>query len=158
MSEGATAPDTGPRAVLQISWRLDREQQFVIELPQEDRIVQTGEQIIKACDLQITGVLWSKEFRAMLGRIGEFCASNKEHISACYTSLRSNKICVFFCPRSESFDFELSDALAEFSIEISERYSLVGRVHLRQVPLWDVESFVPSDSLQFTGWDSESKS
>jgi hypothetical protein len=54
-----------------------------------------------------------------------------------------------FVPKTESFDFELADELAELQFDFQQRFAnLLGALEVGQIPSWDLQRFLEPDAAE----------
>ncbi|HUU97587.1 MAG TPA: hypothetical protein VM487_17770 [Phycisphaerae bacterium] len=130
MTDTRTSPEP-----VRISEARDGERPYVIHPEDDDLFVRTGKQVIEACRLGISLQLWVEEFKAMLRHVSDWAGDRADKVRACCCAPHGASVTFFVAPRSEQFDFDLSDAMTELNAELVQRFN-VGPVELHQVP-WD---------------------
>jgi hypothetical protein len=116
-------------------------QQYRIITVNEEIILRTGEQIVRACQLQISASAWQQNFSLMAEHVSKWCEKRRSEISLALVDLRSEKIVFYFVPRSDQFDFNLATEQAELDIFLNTR-GAIGYTESRQVPGWELDRFV----------------
>lgn len=119
----------------------DSDPQVVLHPANDDLFVRTGRQVIGACRLGISVELWLRELDAALAKVREWAAARADSVRACYCAPRVERIMLFFCPKSEQFDFELADGLADLNVQLVKDFN-VGMVEVSQVPWEELDRFV----------------
>ena len=119
----------------------DGERQYVLHPENNDLFVRTGRQVIEGCRLGISLEVWFGECKAMFDEVLEWAKVRANQIRACYAVPRGVGIGLFFVPRSESFDFDLADHLAELNVKLVRSFN-VGPVEIHQVPADEIDRFI----------------
>jgi hypothetical protein len=125
----------------------DGDRQYVLHPDDNDLFVQTGRQVIDGCRLTISLDVWFLECDAMFNEVSEWAAKRSERILACYAVPRSMGMGLFFVPRSESFDFDLADQLAELNSNLVRTYN-VGPVEILQIPANEKVRFIAPNTAR----------
>jgi hypothetical protein len=120
-------------------------QNYRIITSNEDIIQRNGEQIVRACQLQISVSTWWQNFDLAVGRVAQWCGERAEKLALALVDLRSDKVVFYVIPAGDAFDFELGEQQADLDIELNTRGG-IGYVETRQVPAWELERFVASDA------------
>ncbi|MGF1634125.1 MAG: hypothetical protein ACFCVE_09780 [Phycisphaerae bacterium] len=123
----------------EISAQHDAERRFVITRDDEDRIVQTGRQIIAACNLQVNVTAWFDNLQLVLGDVVSWCEKT-DSVDSCWVEPRSDKVVLSFLPKSGRFDFDLADKMIDLDHQLQQ--AGVGYVRTQQVPPSQVSRFV----------------
>jgi hypothetical protein len=119
---------------------IDAAQSQVLLRPENDDLfVRTGRQVIEACRLSISIELWVDEVKGMFEYISTW-AQARDDIRACHASLGS-RISLFFIPKTDSFNFDLADALVQLNAQLVSQFN-VGLVEVRQIPFAEVDRFL----------------
>jgi hypothetical protein len=121
--------------------------QFRIITTDEEIIQRTGEQIVRACQLQMGVAAWSQNFNLMCQHVAEWCADRGERLIAALVSLRTDKLVFYIVPASDHYDFDLGRAQADLDIYLNTRGG-VGYVETKQVPAWEMQRFVPQNAYR----------
>jgi hypothetical protein len=125
----------------------DAHRQFIIAPENRDLFVRTGRQVIAACNMQMRVERWLEVYEAMLGIVIDFAQEHVEHVAECYAIPRNAKTVLSFVPKSEAFDFELADQLAELQADFQQRFcNILGAIEIGQVPSWDLRRFLDRDT------------
>ena len=124
---------------------VDGEREFVFHPKDNDLFVRTGRQVIYGCRLDISIEVWFKECDAMFEDISRWAAKRADRILACYAVPRGVGIGLFFVPRSESFDFDLSEDLADLTSKLMHTFN-VGPVEIHQIPDGEKSRFIGSNT------------
>lgn len=122
-------------------------QQYRIITTDEEIILRTGEQIVRACQLQISANAWAQNFHLMLEHVARWCEERKGKIALALVELRSGKVVFYFIPKSEFFDFGLADDEADLDIFLNTR-GAIGYAESRQIPGWEIDRFVSSEAFR----------
>jgi hypothetical protein len=125
---------------------IDAAQSQVLLRPENDDLfVRTGRQVIEACRLSISIELWVDEVKGMFEFVSNW-AQAREEIRACHASFGS-RIALFFVPKTDSFDFDLADALVQLNAQLVSQFN-VGMVEVRQIPFAEVDRFLDPTSAR----------
>lgn len=111
----------------------------------EEILHRSGEQLVRACQLHISAEVWVDNFKRMESYVMEWCGKRPTAIAAMLVEVRTNKVVFWIVPLSEEYNFDLGFELAELDIYLSSQGG-IGYCETRQVPYWDLMSFVPADS------------
>jgi hypothetical protein len=125
---------------------------FRIITSNEEIIQQTGEQIVRACQLQISVGAWYQNFELMVQHVAAWCEERSEKLLAGLVNLRNDKTVFYIVPRSEEYDFDLGREQAELDIYLNTRGG-IGYAETRQVPAWEIQRFVSQDAYRV--WPKE---
>jgi len=106
-----------------------------------DLFMRTGKQVIEACRLGISIEVWLNEFAAMAAEVAQWAGRHAERVRSCYCVPVGARITLFFSPRSDSFDFDLAELLAELNADLNKQFNL-GMVEVRQVPFQQIDRFL----------------
>lgn len=112
---------------------VDGERQFVLHPENDDLFVRTGRQVIEACRLGISVEVWFGECKDMFEHVSEWARGHAGQVIACYAVPRGTGIGLFLVPKSQSFNFDLADELADLNRELVQKFN-VGTVEIHQVP------------------------
>ncbi|MCL2649056.1 MAG: hypothetical protein FWD61_18995 [Phycisphaerales bacterium] len=115
--------------------------QYRVITTDEEILQQSGEQIVRACKLQMNASRWHQNFNLMVEHVREWCKERANQIAFALVELRSDKTVFFVIPRSEQYDFDLGLEQARLDIYLSTRGG-IGYTETRQVPGWEVDRFV----------------
>ena len=115
--------------------------QYRIITANEDIIQRTGEQIVSACQLQITVSAWKQNFDLMAAHFHDWCESRTERVALGLVTLRTDKTVFYIVPKGDQFDFDLGMEQAELDIFFNTRGG-IGYAESRQVPGWELDRFV----------------
>ncbi len=99
----------------------DGDRQVVIETPY-DRFLMSCVRAVEAC---ASRQAWQDEFTALVDRLKEWVESSKGRVRACYLSPGDGHISVFFVPSSDTYDFDLGDALNDLEVELATNFKVV---------------------------------
>ena len=116
-------------------------QQYRVITADEEILQRTGEQIVHACQLQMSVSKWHQNFNLMADHVHEWCKAHEDRIAFALVSLRSDKTVFFIIPKSEQYDMELGFEQAQLDIHLNTRGG-IGYAETRQVPAWEIERFV----------------
>lgn len=119
----------------------DAKQQFLISPENKDLFMRTGKQVVEACQLGISVETWLQELIATFDFVRRWAKENQERIRSCYCSPDGGRVTFFVAPRSESFDFDIADDLAELNIQLIREFN-VGRVEIHQIPWGEMDRFL----------------
>ena len=86
-------------------------------------------------------------FSQMVAQVAKWCAERSDRVAMALVSLRSNKIVFYIIPKGESFDFDLGFAQAKLDLFLNS-FGTTGYAETRQIPAWEIETFVPSGALR----------
>jgi len=115
--------------------------QYRIITADEEIIQRTSEQIVRACQLQISASAWQQNFSLMVEYVAAWCVQRTAEVTLALVDLRSEKIVFYIVPKSEQFDFKLATEQAELDIYLNTR-GAIGYTETRQVPGWELDRFV----------------
>jgi hypothetical protein len=118
----------------------DGERPYIIHPEDNDLFVRTGRQVIEGCRLSISVEVWMKELDEMFLFIHSWIQKCSKQIIACYAVPRNVVTAIFFVPKSQTFDFDLADLLAELSIKL-QKFN-VGPVEIHQIPEDELNRFI----------------
>jgi hypothetical protein len=127
-------------------------QQYRIITANEDIIQRTGEQIVRACELQMTAAAWQQNFSLMVQHVRDWAKSREQTLALVLVDLRTDKTVFYVISRSEQYDFDLGLEQAQLDIFLNTRGG-IGYVETRQVPVWEVERFVADHAYRV--WPSD---
>lgn len=125
----------------------DAARQFRIITSGEDIIQRTGEQVVRACQLQMSVAAWQQNFDLMVQHVEAWCKERADRVLAALVALRSDKIVFYIIPKSEGYDFGLGREQADLDIHMNTRGG-IGYAETRQVPRWEFARFVPHDAFR----------
>lgn len=94
--------------------------QVVVTPEDQDRFVLASQHAVSACQNAVLLGRVADQFRTQfLGKLIEWCKSHRDRVRACYVPFPSCgcTIKVFVVARSETFDFVLSDWIADLEVE-----------------------------------------
>ena len=120
----------------------DGNRDFVFHLSDNDLFVRTGRQLIEACQLNISIDLWRQEPDLMFAHVKDWCEKKDNYVRACLCEPRRARLVLHFIPKSEGFDFDLADGIAELDSYLSRNYKNVGLVEAGQIPWNEMDRFV----------------
>lgn len=126
--------------------------QYRIITTDEEIFERTGEQIVRACQLQMTATRWKQNLQLMVDEVRQWCQQRSDKLALGLLELRSDKVVFFFSPRAEQFDFELAREQRALEVELNTRGG-IGYAETRQVPLWEIDRFVSPEALRI--WPSD---
>lgn len=125
----------------------DADRQYVFHPKDDDLFIRTGRQVIYACRLDISIEVWTQECESMYEEVSNWAAQRADRILACYAVPRGIGIGLFFVPRSESFDFDLAEELADLTSKLVRTYN-VGPVEIHQIPDDEKVRFIGSNTAR----------
>ena len=128
-----------PAAV--IDERQHAARQYRIITADEEIIQQTGEQIVRACQLQMSASAWKQNFALAVDHVFQWCRQRSDRVALSLVSLRSDKSVFYLVPASEQFDFDSGMEQADLDIFLNTRGG-IGYAETRQVPGWELDLFV----------------
>lgn len=127
---------------------VDGAREYVMHPADNDLFVRTGRQVIEACRLGISVEVWFGECNAMLEKVTAWAQEHVAKVTAAYAVPGGAGIRLFVVPKSETFDFDLADELADLNRELVQKFN-VGTVEIHQVPADEVSRFVvPEEARQ----------
>jgi len=112
----------------------------------EEFYERTGEQIVRACKMQISVQVWADNFRATLNTIYHWADGQPGKIEKILCEPRSDKVIFFVVPTSDEFDFDLGFAQATLDVTLNTQCN-IGYAETRQVPRWDLKTFVSPEAM-----------
>ena len=128
-----------PAAV--IDERQHAAKQYRIITADEEIIQQTGEQIVRACQLQMSASAWNQNFALAVDHVFQWCRQRSDRVALALVGLRSDKSVFYLVPASEQYDFDLGIEQADLDIFLNTRGG-IGYAETRQVPGWELDLFV----------------
>ena len=123
--------------------------QYLVITANEDMIRRTGEQIVLACQLQISASAWKQNFDLTVDHVHEWCRTRADRIVLALVGLRTDKTVFYIVPRSDQYDFDLGMEQADLDIFLNTRGG-IGYAETRQVPAWELDRFVKQAFLVFS--------
>ncbi len=129
-------------------------QQYKIITSDEDIISRTGEQIVRACKLEMTASAWAQNFVLMARHVHGWCKDRQEKVALALVELRSDKTVFLIIPSSEEYDFDLGLEQSRLDIHLNTRGG-IGYAETRQIPAWEIERFVARTAFRIFPLDSE---
>jgi hypothetical protein len=129
-------------------------QQYRIITADEEIIPRTGEQIVRACKLEMSASAWAQNFDLMAKHVHEWCNQQDDKVALALVELRSDKTVFFIIPRSEEYDFALGRSQARLDIHLNTRGG-IGYAETRQIPMWEIERFVAPTAFRVFPVDDE---
>ena len=127
--------------------------QFRIITSSEDILHRTGQQIVAACQLQISVAAWHQNFELMIQHVAAWCEERADKIVAGLVNLRNDKTVFYIIPKSDEFDFELGREQAILDIYLNTRGG-IGYAETRQIPVWEIQRFVSQNAYRVWPKDS----
>jgi len=121
--------------------------QYRVITTDEEILQQSGEQIVRACKLQMNVSAWQQNFNLMVEHVREWCKERADRVAFALVELRSNKTIFFIIPKSEQYDMQLGLAQAQLNIDMTTRGG-IGYSEARQVPGWEVDRFVGASAFR----------
>lgn len=102
---------------------------FALHPQNEDVMIQSGRDIIRACGLQVSvNVSWD-EVNSMREWLAKWCEQRSDRVTA---AVVSPSVCVrvSFLTKGEQFDFDLADEIAELSRELPHQFNHTTRLEV----------------------------
>ena len=124
--------NTAQKTPIQLS-AADADRQVVITQEDEDRFSLTCAQAIEACKFHTNRKIWFEELASLFGFVQSWIKDNLPKVNSCYAAPRGGQVVIFIVPTAKSFDFELSDALADLSLALSEKFQQISS-DVMQIP------------------------
>jgi len=118
----------------------DARRTIVLKPEDNDLFVRTARQVIDHCQLGISLELWLKELDSLSEAVAAWCVT-QGGVRSCYCTPQGARVVFFMSPARNQFDFDLADALAEFSLQQAPHFN-VGHVDFHQVPLDELDRFL----------------
>jgi hypothetical protein len=84
---------------------------------------------------------------AMMEKVSKWSKSHAGKVRACYAVPRGADVGLFFVPKTNAFDFDLADELADLNRNLMRRFK-TGTVEIHQVPADEVERFIVLDEAR----------
>ena len=148
MTDTTNTPAQAP-APAQIDPARDADRAYVIAPENRDLFVRTGRQVIAACNTQLRIERWLSLYEEMLRSVRDFAEAHADRVAECYAVPRGTKTAPRFVPRTDSFDFDLADDLADLEFDFQARFSnLLGWIEVGQVPGWELDRFIDLNAAQ----------
>lgn len=119
--------------------------QYRIITSEEEIILRTGEQIVRACQLEMNVSAWNQNFRLMAAHVAKWCADRPDKVAMALVELRSDKTVFYIIPVLDHYDFDLGGEQADLDIFLNTRGG-IGYSETRQVPLWELDRFVSNSA------------
>lgn len=110
----------------------------------EDRFLMSCREAVRAANIGASAVVIVDEIREFVNEVGEWVVAEGTRIAECYIAPREGQLVVFVVPKSHKYDFDLSDALTDLDLRITQKYRIPCEV--MQIPEDDLESVVDLDS------------
>ena len=145
MSQATSGSEKLPVAV--IDERQHAARQYRIIISGEDIIQRTGEQIVRACQLQISASAWYQNFDLMAKHVAQWCEERAAKMVAGLVGVRSDKTVFYIIPQQDEYDFDLGSEQAALDIFLNTRGG-IGYAETRQIPVWEMQRFVPPDAYR----------
>lgn len=139
----ASLPDNALSRIIQ-----GGDQRYVLHPDSNDKFVRTGRQIIEACQFDIDIRRWTEEVNQLLSRVRQWAEEHDPHIRMVLLSSRNGKLVLFAVPSSDSFDFDLADAIARLTIVFSQDFRVAGYTEMLQIPASDIDRFVDVNNVK----------
>lgn len=136
-----TTPQTTPSTTKVIDERQDAAAQYRIITADEDIIHRTAEQLARASKMQMTAEVWADNFWSMVEHVQGWAEQRKARLQQVVVEFRSDKVVFGIIPACDEYDFDLGFEQAELDTYMNTRGN-IGYVETRQVPRWDVTTFV----------------
>ena len=102
---------------------------------------QTGEQIVRACQLQMSASAWNQNFALAVDHVFQWCRQRANRVTLALVGLRSDKSVFYLVPATEQYDFDLGMEQADLDIFRNTRGG-IGDAETRQGPGWERELVV----------------
>lgn len=129
--------------------------QVVVCPEDEDRFVMASGHVVSACQCMIAANRVLDQFKEdFLPHLHNWCAARASQVRACYVPFLSSGVCmkVFVVARSEVFDFDLSDAIAELEMELHRKKWPCDILQVSAGSLEELQAFFnPEQSIQVFG-------
>ena len=151
----ASMSKTKNKSARHIVAAVDGSRQFVLHPESNDLFMRTGHQVIAACRLSISVEVWLEECVALFSYVNDWACKHKDMIAACYAIPRGDGIGLFFVPKSQSFNFDLADDLAELNRDLAQTFN-VGSIEIHQVPQGELCRFVTREESRQVYSDADS--
>lgn len=116
-------------------------QRFVLEPADNDKLVQTGQQIIMSCQLTTSVKVWLDELADMISWLSKWAADRSNRIQGMICAPRPARVMLFVVPQSGRFDFDLADELVEMVGRVEDTFN-IGTIEAVQVPADEIDRFV----------------
>lgn len=123
----------------QIHVHHEDERPVVFHPEDDDRFVQTAQQVIHSCRLGISLQVWFEEFRSLKDHLAAWVRGRSD-ITEAFAVPRGTRTTLYFVPSGDSFDFSLADELVDLEQQL--RSFNVGPIEALQVPRSDLSSFI----------------
>lgn len=150
-------PHTSNKPAVEVIHQLQHAaQQYRIITTDEEIIQRTGEQVVRACQLQISASAWHQNLSLMVEHVREWCSARSARIALALVDLRTDKTVFYLIPKSEQYDFDLGLEQAQLDIYLNTRGG-IGYAETRQVPIWELDRFVAPQAYRVWPSDSETR-
>ena len=116
-------------------------QQYRIITSDEEVLQQTGQQIVRACKLQMSESAWFQNVALVCDHVRDWCEQRKANVALVLVDFRSDKTIFYIIPTSQQHDFQLGDEQADLDIFVNTR-GAIGYAETRQIPSWEIDRFV----------------
>ena len=113
----------------------------------KERFYRTGRQVIAHCELAISVEVWFTEFGSMVEYAAQWASARASSIRTCYCSPSGSRVVLFVVPISTSFDFKLSEELADLNSDLLKKFN-IGNLEIHQVPGAEADRFIDFKSSQ----------
>lgn len=121
--------------------------QYKIITSNEDIITRTGEQIVRACQLEMNVSAWNQNFKLMADHLEQWCKDRSDKVALALIELRNDKTVFYVIPVQDHYDFILGSDQSELDIYINTRGG-IGYAETRQIPLWEIDRFVSKSAYR----------
>ncbi len=127
----------------------DGSRQFVFHPEEDELFTRTGKQVIAGGRLTISIEVWFAELRTMFDHVVRWIQTEglASKIAAVDAVPRGAKVSLFFVVQGESYDFDLSDRLAELNRTLVTCFN-IGMIELHQLPGSEVSRFLDPEKTR----------
>lgn len=99
--------------------------QTVVVIPEnEDRFLITSRAAAQACQRAESEQEWSAQFSDFLKFLHGWCESHSDKVRACYVTVGDNGMNVLILLRSDHYDFDFDDDLADLDLTLFQQFPM----------------------------------
>ncbi len=88
----------------------------------EDRFVKSCHWVYEAAELGISRDVWRDELRALLDHVRTWAEQHRDRVHDCLAAPRDSQIAILVRPCSDTYDFDLAEALNQLDLELAEKF------------------------------------
>lgn len=111
-----------PDEPIQIDAKHDGDRIVVLTSVTEDRFVKTCQWLVETTKLGISHDVWLRELHQLLTYVRHWAEARADRVRSCFAAQRDSEMAIYVVPRSNRFDFDLSDELTQLDLELAEKF------------------------------------